>query len=145
METLELKKIIADLLNKGHSLPEIQNILDADYGEKMTFMELRIIASELEDIDWAAGEEDDAEKTVGETDKEEELDEDMSGRTLVELSQVHRPGFVASGTVSFASGAKAEWMLDQFGRLALDNKNGEPTESDLREFQSELQKLLAGG
>ena len=56
-----------------------------------------------------------------------------------------RPGAVASGSVKFASGVSAEWVIDQSGRLGLNNASGEPTEDDIKDFQKELQKALSKG
>ena len=61
----------------------------------------------------------------------------------MEKSGLVRPGALASGTVSFGSGAKAEWIVDQMGRLGLENVVGEPTEEDFAEFQQELRKLFS--
>jgi hypothetical protein len=142
MGTDESKKIIAKLLADGISLSDIQGILAKDHDIRMTFLELRLIASELENVDWGKFNkeepvDDDKAKTKDSTPSQE-----ISGRTVVEISKLVRPGAVASGTVSFGSGAKAEWILDQMGRLGLDKAEGKPTEQDLKEFQEELQKAL---
>ena len=53
-----------------------------------------------------------------------------------------KPGTVANGSVKFGSGVTADWYLDQTGRLGLTNNTGKPTETDIMEFQEELQKLF---
>ena len=147
MEKEELKKTIAKLLNESHSLSDIQKILDDEHGEKMTFLDLRMLASELEDIDWTKDEEPDEVETDDEdnaekTDKSAESEE---GKIVVEISKLTRPGVALSGSVKFASGASGEWVLDQMGRLAFEKSDGEPTEEDLKEFQEELKKTLGAG
>ncbi|MBR4254116.1 MAG: hypothetical protein IKQ16_03410 [Lentisphaeria bacterium] len=47
----EIKAFIADRTREGHNLSKIQDML-AERGVKMTFMELRLIASEIETSFW---------------------------------------------------------------------------------------------
>jgi hypothetical protein len=149
----KIKLFVAELLNEGISLSDIQKRLHSEMGFKITFLELRLLASELEQIDWtkqridveaeAAKKKAKEEKTKSENEKPVALDGD--GKTVVELSKLKRPGAVANGAVKFGSGATADWILDQTGRLGLENNVGEPNETDIQDFQEELQKLLAGG
>jgi DNA-binding transcriptional MerR regulator len=164
MEEIEIKKIVAQKLSEGISLSDIQKQLSDEHDVKMTFLDLRLLASELENVDWESFNKE--EETPEETDEldeavdspgEDTMHEDgdyqaadealdaPSGGTVVELSKLARPGAVASGSVKFGSGASAEWILDQMGRLALSNASGEPTQDDIQEFQMELQKALTGG
>jgi hypothetical protein len=134
----------------------------------MTFLDLRLLASELENVDWESFNKEDetpeeesaldgtvdspGEDSMGEDDAfdvadaalEASQDAPSGGQTVVELSKLARPGAVASGSVKFGSGASAEWILDQLGRLALNNATGEPTQEDIQDFQVELQKALTG-
>ena len=156
MQKEEIKKIVASLLNKGVSLSDIQKQLQNEHAVKMTFLGLRLIASEIESVDWSKQKADmaakkaedkakeEAEKKALESENGEEEVED-GGKTVVEVSKLTRPGAVANGSVKFASGATADWILDQYGRLGLDKPQGEPTKEDLKEFQAELQKLLSHG
>jgi hypothetical protein len=142
MNNNEIKKFMAMELNNGTSLSDIQKLLADEHETKITFLDLRILASELENIEWEKPEEatdEDNEKT-----EETEVAEKATG-TVVEVSKLIRPGAVANGSVKFASGASAEWILNQQGQLGLDKAKGEPTEDDIREFQAELQKVFAQG
>ena len=150
MEKNEIKLFVGELLNEGLSLSDIQKKLQNEKEVKMTFLDLRILASELEEIDWSKQKADieavKAEKKAEEDKKKEaENNENNAGKTVVEVSRLKRPGAIANGTVVFGSGAKAEWALDQTGRLGLDKQTGEPTQDDVQEFQTELQKLLSEG
>lgn len=61
------------------------------------------------------------------------------------LDKIQRPGYLASGTVTFGTGGTAEWFLDQTGQLALDNlKGSEPDRQDQQDFVAELRKILGG-
>lgn len=144
MEEAKLKNIVSKLLAEGMDLTEIQKELTDEYEHKITFLDLRLLASELEDIDWSANEESEPEP---EADEKESVEPEVmaAGGTVVEVSKLVRPGAAISGSVKFASGASAEWIIDQMGRLALDKAKGEPTPEDLRQFQEELRRQLGGG
>jgi len=137
----DIQKLIAKLLDEGYSLSDIQTILNKEHGEKMTFMDLRIMASEIESIDWTKDEEPDDEP---DKDEKESDTQDNEGKTVVEISKLQRPGVALSGSVKFASGASADWVLDQMGRLGFEKTDGEPTKEDLKEFQEELQRTVGG-
>jgi hypothetical protein len=137
----DIQKLIAKLLDEGHSLSDIQTILNKEHGEKMTFMDLRIMASEIESIDWTKDEEPEEEP---DKDEKESDTQDNEGKTVVEISKLQRPGVALSGSVKFASGASADWVLDQMGRLGFEKTDGEPTKEDLKEFQEELQRTVGG-
>ena len=70
-------------------------------------------------------------------------DETSAGDTVVEVSPIARPGMALSGTVKFASGSTAEWYVDSYGRLGLENLEGDkPSQNDLEKFQVELNKVV---
>ena len=155
-----IKKFVAQKLHEGVKLSDIQNMLAEELDCKMTFLDLRLMAAELEDVDWskfdpaekkaedaaeaapAAGATDAAAENAVENTAENAGTAPAAGKTTVELSRLTRPGAMAHGTVQFGSGASAEWLIDEMGRLGLDKVSGEPTENDIAEFQTELRKLL---
>ena len=141
MESQDLKRVVYEMLQSGFQLTEIQKKLKEEHDTNITFLDLRILAAELENIDWS---QFDQKKEAKKEDDYEEVKVEETG-TLVEVNKVVRPGAIANGTVRFASGAKAEWLLTQFGELALENKDGEPTEEDIKEFQIKLQDELSKG
>ncbi len=142
MDTLETKRWIAAELNKGVSLGDIQKQLTAEFNIKMTFLELRLLAAELENIDWAKQDPVKPEKKP--EDAAQAAAVPQSG-TVVEISKIARPGAMANGTVKFQSGASAEWIVDSSGRLGFDKVDGEPTKEDMQEFMKELQQMLGAG
>ena len=160
---VEIKRFMAEQLQQGLSLSEIQQLVNDKFKVKMTYMDIRILASELDTIDWKAldprAQAEAAKKAKGEAEAKAaeaaapgaEAAEDVpgtaaapagQGSTVVELSKIARPGMMLSGTVKFASGSTADWYVDQMGRLGFDKLDGEPTEEDIREFQTELRKVL---
>ena len=162
----EIKALIAARVSEGVSLSRIQDELTGK-GAHMTYMELRMLASEIESADWskldkaepkketpppeeplpiddeANAEEDDLDLPRDNADAGAEPASDkVRGKTVVELSKLMKPGTIANGTVKFGSGVTADWFLDQTGRLGLSKTTGKPDETDIMEFQEELQKLF---
>ena len=142
----KVKQMLAELLAEGVSLSEAQNKINEQLEHKLTFMDIRIIASTL-DVDWKKG---DPHPVKNEEEKQEEEDTvsgDMAeSSTVVEISKLVRPGMALSGSVKFASGSTADWYIDATGRLGLENLVGEkPTPEDIQQFQVELQKAVSGG
>ena len=158
---LEVKRFMAGEIAKGTSLSELQRLVNEKFNLQLTYMDIRIMASELNGIDWnahdpkAQAKAKAEEKTAAEAAKEaaaaggDALEPDVEaepgdGKTVVEVSKLVRPGTALSGTVKFASGSSAEWYVDQFGRLGLENLRGEkPTQADIEAFQKELERVFA--
>ena len=160
---VEIKRFMAEQLQQGLSLSEIQQLVNDKFKVKMTYMDIRILASELDTIDWKALDpraqaeaakkaKEEAEAKVAEAAAPgAEAEEDVpgtaaapagQGSTVVELSKIARPGMMLSGTVKFASGSTADWYVDQMGRLGLENLKGEkPTPEDVEAFQIELENV----
>ena len=160
MDDMTIKRFVAQKLQEGIKLSDIQNLLADELDCRMTFLDLRLLAAELEDVDWSQF--DPKEKKAEEApapaapaadeatpaaepaaDPAAEAAPAAAGNTVVELSRLSRPGAMAHGTVTFASGVTAEWLIDEMGRLGLDKVSGKPTEQDIQEFQVELRKLFS--
>src|SRR5262249_3833198 len=67
------------------------------------------------------------------------------GGVSVGVDQIARPGAIVSGKVTFSDGQKADWYLDQTGRLGVvpAQQGYKPSQSDVQEFQTALQNELA--
>lgn len=148
MDKTTLKQRIATLLQGGHSLAEIQNLLRREDGETITFLDLRLLAAEVEGVDWG--------ETTADQHRRQELDPadgdlattepaGVDSGTVVEISKLARPGAALSGSVRFTSGVTADWVLDAHGRLGLENAKGQPSPEDIQDFQQELQRKISGG
>jgi len=161
---MSIKRFMAQELENGRSLSEIQKLVNEKFSLRLTYMEIRILASELDSVDWKAldprAQAEAAKKAREEAEKQQtapgaeaaggDIPEDAdkadaapaAGKTVVELSKLARPGMMLSGTVKFASGSTAEWYVDNMGRLGLENLKGEkPTPEDIEAFQIELENV----
>ena len=142
----EIKKFMAEKIAENVSLSDIQTMVNEKFNAHMTFMDIRILASELE-VDWRS----EAEKNPPAEEEKDSADAenngnaaDTPGKTTVELNKIVRPGALASGSVHFASGVYAEWYIDNSGRMGLDKvTGGKPTEQDIEDFQVEMQKIFS--
>ena len=148
----DIKKFMAQKISEGLSLADIQKLIEEKFQNRMTFLDVRLMASSLDSIDWEKEAEkeiaaEEAEEEAGEEDNAEDKADESAGdgQCVVELSKLVKPGAVAHGSVKFPSGASGNWVLDQMGRLGMENADGEPTEDDLKAFQEELQKIFARG
>lgn len=142
-------------LNKGLSLSDVQKALANEHGIRMTYLELRMLAGELQ-VDWKKQDKPAVKKAEADPDAAPDEDDaaDLAeapdagatggGATRVTVSKLVRPGAMYSGDVVFASGAKGEWYIDNYGRpgLSLAEGSSKPTREDMEDFSVELQKAL---
>jgi hypothetical protein len=143
----ERKPIVAQLLKEGKSLSEIQDFLRKEKGDSITYMELRLLLSEMPD---AKLPEKELLKTVAPpaapaSVKPGVADAQASGGKLsISVDQMPAPGSMLSGYARFSSGAKGHWFLDEMGRLGLEPELGssKPTQKDMQEFSTELRRML---
>ena len=158
----ERNAFIIQQLNSGVSLSDVQKALAEQFGLRMTYLELRMLAADLQ-VDWQkqdktppappAAPADVAQAAPDGLPQDDELDGGLpddgglpptSGKTRVTISKLARPGASLNGDVTFASGAHGEWYIDGMGRLGLSLAEGspKPDQNDIQEFQIELQKAM---
>ena len=145
------KAIVRQLLKEGRTLSQIQDYLRNEKGDSITYMELRLLLSEMPDAQLpekelpkpvlppsappAAGKPDPAAVAA------------PTGKLSISMDQMPAPGSMLSGYARFSSGAKAHWFLDETGRLGLEPElgSGKPTPADMTEFTTELRRMLQRG
>ena len=149
----EQKKQIAQWVNDGLGLSDIQKKINDDFGIVMTYMDVRFLVDDLDldliDEEEEVVEEDDSEAEGGDKETpsaDDPLDGNASGGVQVELDTVTPPGAMASGSVTFSDGQQKKWTLDQFGRLGLSGgeEGYKPSDEDVMEFQKQLDAALRG-
>jgi hypothetical protein len=148
----ERKEIIRQLLKEGKRLSEIQNFLIKEKQDSITYLELRLLVADMQDVrlpdesssKFAAPVTATPVASPAGTAKAAPPSPPGGRKTTVEIDSVVRAGAALSGKVSFSSGAKAEWILDGYGRVGLDPLPGfaKPTPQDLQEFQAELRRII---
>jgi len=148
------KSKIAEWIDEGASLSEVQRRLSEELDINMTYMDVRFMILDQGLTPHDREEIKQAEPTVLDqagagqpaTMEAPGAVEDTlpGGGVSVEVDRVMKPGTLVSGTVVFSNGEKASWSLDQFGRLALDAGGAEikPSPEDVKAFQEELRRNL---
>lgn len=139
MTNEERKQVIRTLLAQGLTLSQILDYLHKEKGDSLTYMELRLLLSEMPD---AVLPEKEGAKTAPATPAVRETQEEQ--KLSISVDQMPPPGAMLSGYVRFASGAKAHWFIDEMGRLGVEPELGssKPTQADMREFSNELRRML---
>ena len=140
MTNEERKPIVRQLLKEGRTLSEIQDYLRKEKNDSITYMELRLLLSEMPD----------AKLPEKEIPKAPVLPPDpkpAAGKLSISVDQMPAPGAMLSGYARFSSGAKAHWFLDEMGRLGVEPELGssKPTQKDMQEFSVELKRMLQRG
>src|SRR4051812_5180301 len=145
--TEEQRQRVTAWIVQGAKLAEIQNRLLSEFKIKLTYMEVRLLVDDLKLTPKdpeppkveapVAGTIQPAEKTAAEAPK-------IDG-VSVGIDQIARPGALVSGKVTFSDGQKADWYLDQTGRLGVvpAQPSYKPSAPDVQQFQAALQSELA--
>jgi hypothetical protein len=160
--TDEQKQKVTSWIEEGLKLSEIQDRLDKEFGVRLTYMDTRLLVDDLKltpkdaeppqpaaPAQPSAPPAQDAElaELAPEQPAEEEpaLGNGIGGKVSVSVDQLARPGAMVSGKVTFSDGQKADWYMDQYGRLGLSpaQQGYRPPQSDIAEFQMALDRELA--
>jgi hypothetical protein len=141
----ERKLVVRELLAKGQTLSQIQDFLRNEKNDSITYMELRLLLSEMPDA--KLPEKELLKTPVLPPDTKPAAPTAAGGKLSISVDQVPAPGSMLSGYARFASGAKAHWLLDEMGRLGVEPELGseKPTQKDMQEFSTELRKMLQHG
>jgi hypothetical protein len=157
--TEEQKSAITGWLEAGATLSEVQKRLREDFQITLTYLDTRLLVDDLRimpkdpEPEPAPVEESSpagavppapgAEPPYPEDDFAAPPPLPGGGRVNVTIDQIMKPGMMISGKVTFSDGEKADWYLDQTGRLGLDPATigYRPAERDVLAFQVELQRL----
>jgi hypothetical protein len=148
---------VAAWIAEGLKLADIQTRITKELGVPMTYMEVRFLVDDLkltpkdpEPPKVAAPAPSSplvppAGKAATPPAPQPEAAPVANGGVSVTVDQLARPGAMVSGKVTFSDGHKAEWYLDQTGRLGVvpGQQGYKPSPADVQEFQLQLQDELA--
>lgn len=147
-------------------MSDVQRRLKDDLGLKVTYMDTRFLALDLE-LDFKS--DDDEVEEEPEINSEPEAPAEVPAEggadvpaesvaadeveftpglkpVSVTVDSVARPNAMVSGAVTFSDGERGSWMIDQMGQPSVDpdTPGYRPTEADLVEFQMQLRDALQG-
>ena len=152
------RRKVAEWIEQGHKLAEIQNKLASELGVSMTYMDVRFLIDDLKlrpkDPEPPAPAPAAATPTPPEATPAAAPVHDLtpspdapiaSGKVSTSLDHLAKPGALVSGRVTFSDGQTAEWYLDQTGRLGMvpPITGYRPPQQDVPIFQQQLQDELA--
>ena len=156
------RKKVADWIAQGLKLSEIQSRIGSELGITMTYMDVRFLVDDLKltpkdaepqkaaNAAQAALASPQSQPTTAASKgaplaPASEKEPGAGGGVSVEVDQLARPGAVVSGKVTFSDGNRAEWYVDQSGRLGMvaQQQGYRPPPSDLAQFQAALDRELS--
>jgi hypothetical protein len=158
--TDEQKKQVAAWIESGAKPADVQSRLEAEFGLRVTYMEVRFLIDDLKVMPKdptpapaVKSEEPAAASPASAIPADEELGSDKPvpadtegspGKVAVNVDSITRPGAMVSGSATMSDGKKVDWYLDQYGRLGMvpPEPGYRPPQSDLMEFQAALEKEL---
>jgi len=144
------RRKVAEWIEQGLKLAEIQSKLDKEFGISMTYMDVRFLIDDLKlrpkdpppaatpVIAPSAPAKAPAKSAAG-------ASVPVPGDVSVTVDSIAKPGAVVSGRVTFSDGQGGAWLIDQMGRPGLvpDQQGYRPTPGDIAKFQQQLQDELA--
>ena len=144
------KQKVAEWIEAGLKIAEIQKRLEADFGLRPTYMEVRLLIDDLKLVpkNPAPPKQEivnpspaPAAQTAAASPGELAPEPAAGGGVAVSLDKIARPGAMVSGSVTFSDGQTAAWYLDETGRLGLvaAQQGYKPTPADVQAFQRALQ------
>ena len=151
------RKKVAGWIADGMKLSEIQNRLASELGVRMTYMDVRLLVDDLKltpkdieppkppaPITPPAGAVPQKPGNGLKLEGAPAPENSVSG-VSVAVDQLARPGAVVSGKVTFSDGKKADWYIDQSGRLGLapQETGYRPPAADVQQFQIALETELS--
>jgi hypothetical protein len=147
--TEEQRQRVTAWILEGAKLSEIQNRLTQEFGVRLTYMETRFLVDDLKltpkDPEPPKVEKPPAPEAIKPAElKKSPADAAKAGGVSVGVDQIARPGAIVSGKVTFSDGQKADWYLDQTGRLGVvpAQQGYKPPAADVQQFQIALQEEL---
>jgi len=146
--TDEQKAQIFVWIEQGASPADIQRNLKEEMGVSLTYLDTRLLADDLKlnfkepELPPAPLAPPSADPSVPPVPPEPAAS--PAGGVSVSVDRITRPGALVSGTVVLSDGQKAQWFLDQTGRLGFhpETSGYRPSQEDILAFQTQLESLL---
>jgi hypothetical protein len=156
------RKQVAEWVAQGLKLSEIQSRLASELSLRLTYMDVRLLVDDLKltpkDTETVAvppvglaapaapsASNPRASAAPGKSAAPKPAEPAGAlGQVSVSVDQITRAGAVVSGKVTFSDGNRADWYLDQTGRLGLAPQQAgyRPPAADVQQFQMALETEL---
>jgi len=137
--TEDQKAIVLTWIQAGAGPSDLQKRLKEEFQISLTYLETRMLADDLK-LSFVEPEVPAEPAPAPAAEPEPPV---PTGKVTATIDQITRPGAMISGRATFSDGEKAEWYLDQTGRLGLNptTPGYRPSQQDVVDFQVELEKL----
>ncbi len=147
-------------LEQGLQLSEIQKRLETEFGVRSTYLDVKMLVSDLAILPKDPEPTNRAEtptltpgqagkpagKPAASTDSAAQKPSGARPKGVsISVDHLAKPGAIVSGSVTFTDGKTGEWYVDELGRLGLGaTESGyRPSQADMRDFQIALEQELA--
>ncbi|MGA3266456.1 MAG: hypothetical protein ABSE16_06510 [Verrucomicrobiota bacterium] len=157
--TDEQRQRVTAWILQGAKLSEIQTRLQSEFSIKLTYMEVRFL---VDDLKLTPKDPEPPKNAVPPVEPAKPAEPPKrgpgaegakgagsaaappAGGVSVTVDQIARPGAIVSGKVTFSDGQKADWYMDQTGRLGVvpGQQGYKPSAADVQQFQAALQNEL---
>jgi hypothetical protein len=151
------RKQVSAWIAAGAKLSEIQNKLAAEFGLRLTYIDVRFLVDDLKLTPQDAEPPKAPAESLAQSGVPASIPANVPpappvgdplapvGNLSVSVDQIARPGAVVSGTVTFPDAQKADWYIDQTGRLGLapQQTGYRPAPETVQQFQMALEKELS--
>ena len=144
----EQRRKVAEWIEQGLKLSEIQGKLDKELHVSMTYMDVRFLIDDLklrpkDPVPPPAPPVAPAPPAAPA--KTPASSPAPASGVSVTVDALAKPGAVVSGRVTFTDGQGGAWLIDQMGRPGLipDQEGYRPPPEDIAKFQQQLQDELA--
>jgi hypothetical protein len=147
------KQQVADWVNEGLSLSDIQKKITAELGVHMTYMDVRFL---VDDLDLTLKDKEQPKPVEPAKDEAPAASTPEStppgaapaaGNVRISIDPIQRPGVLVGGSVTFTDGQTGQWQMDANGQLGFvpPFAGYKPAPADVQQFQvvldEELRKL----
>lgn len=139
---------IAQWVNDGATLADLQARIANEMGVKMTYMDVRFLVDDLDltlaDNKLEVPQESVPAATENPVPAENNSVPAATGSVSISVDPVQQAGVIVGGNVTFSDGNSGQWMIDGQGRLGLDGfaEGYQPTPEDVKQFQILLKQEL---
>lgn len=152
--TDEQKQQVIQWIAAGDKLADVQRRLADQFDIRLTYMEARFLIDDLqltpqdppEPVKTPIATEAPAPSPATPSPLVADPTEPLLpvGKLALKVDEIMKPGTIVSGSVVFSDGGKADWYLDQMGRLGMNPETPgyRPPEPDIQEFQITLDREL---
>jgi len=141
------KQTVAKWIEQGLRVAEVQKRLEAEFGLRLTFLEVKLLIGDLNLVPKDLPEKPPAhpEAPAKAAPPPPDKTAQPAKGVVVTVDGLPQAGTIASGSVTFTDGVTAAWYVDELGQLGVmtPQKDYRPSATDFEQFQNALEQALS--